>query len=593
MSSTAKPIGEGAGDIAPAQPVPFTLASINIEMTLWIALGLGALALRAWYLDAAPLNNVEAANALNGLALAGGANGTILNPFFSSAQSIIMSVFGASDFSARLPAALAGVVLTMTPLLLRERLGRERTLAFGFLLAISPTLLFASRQAQGAIWGWALGFMAWCCLQRGANRAAFICAGLLLACGQDAVSPLILLIALVAYQYVTAGSSRTRLTIGRAEVLSGVAAFLIASTFAFWRLSGMGEAFNGIASWMNLIPYQAPLGPLRLIAGAIVYDPFILLSAACGVALLILRGRFSNQEASWCIWLVLGAVMLVLNPARDATSVTPVIIGAAALASTALTALLNAPAIDPLGEGLEYPRYAEGIVCGLAVIMMVYAYLGLDMYGAQQQTTWLMTVILGFLMVAGIGVVATLTFNQLVALRGIGLAACLCLLLYTISSGYQLTQTRAEAPAEAYIAEADVSGIRNLVQTVEQISSRAYGDPHTIPLQVLNVAPPALRWALRDQRGITYVARIANTPAALTPIDRKPDDQSSYVGSAFRVTASAALSSVHCSSVNSDGQLDCTPLARWLTQRTVDERSITRWILWLRGDTALKSDGKK
>ncbi len=592
----------------------FNLADINVEMGLWMALGLGALMLRIWYLDAAPLNNVEATGALNALALSAGSGVPSLDPFFSNLQSIVMSLFGADAFSARLVAACAGAILCVSPLLLRPALGRTRSLSFALLMAFSPTLLFASRQAGGASLSWALGIVAWSLWLRGtrdARRGAFIALGLLLACGQDAVPPLITLAALLIFEYFTrdpqsrnphapissTGPSHVmetrihRTSIQEWDILLGVLAFAIASTAAFWRLSGVGDAVNGIALWTGFIPFQQPISVLRLVAGWLLYEPLLYLGAAAALVWLIVNHRLNRREVDWLIWGVIGLVVVALNPARDATGLVPVSISAAAIASVALQRMLQVP-VTPPDEILAYPRVAELVVFGLATVMLIYAFMGLDMYGAQRMDTWLFTVLLGLLMVAGIVVVATLTYNTQVAIRGVGMAACLCLFIYTVSCGYQLTQTRAADAAEPYIGEAGDPGLRILLQTVQTISTRAYGDPNTIPLQVSNGAPPALRWVLRNQRGVTYVAHIANTASALTPVGQKPADNASYIGSAFRVTSSTSLSNLRCISVGTTSQLDCTPLARWFTLREIDEQSISSWVFWLRRDIAQKSDGQ-
>ena len=571
------------------------VTGFTVEVALWSCIGLGSLALRVWNLGIAPLTNAEAANALTALALSRGESVTTLNPFFITLQSIVMSLFGASDVGARLPVVIAGALLCLMPVLLRPQINRQRTLLYGALLTLSPTLVFASRQAEGALIGWALALAAWCCWQRGWGRAALICVGLLLACGLDAVSPLIVLLAALVIDGLAMKSRKASLPVTRNDLILGAAAFLVASTGFLWRLSGLGDAFNGIAVWPLHLGYPALIGFPRLMTGSLIYEPLMILCATGGVAYLILRQRFHTREALWLVWVGLGLLLLGIDNSRSAISITPVVIGSAAFASAALAPLLRRSPIQS-GEFLDYPRYAEAVVFVLSTVMLVYAYMGLSMYSGQQTTSWLFTILLGLLMVAGIGIVATLTYSPLLALRGISMAVGLCLLLYTFSTGYALTQTHAANPAEAYIAEAGDEGLRELVQTIRTISTRAYGDPETIPIQVLDTAPSALRWVLRDQRGVSYVARLSNAPAALTSINRKPEDEASYIGNAFRITSGTSLANIRCTpageNAGENGQMDCTPLARWLTQRTVDERIITRWIFWLRSDTAQKANGQ-
>ena len=576
-------------DALPSQSAIMT--GFTVEFALWSLIGVGSFALRLWNLGGAPLTNIEAANALSSLALAHGESVSTHNPVFTALQSFIFSLFGATDFSARLPIAIIGILLCLAPALLRRQIGPKRALIFGGLLALSPTLIFASRQAEGALLGWALAFALWCCWQRGASRATLILAGLLLACGIDAVAPAIILLVAFGMDVLGTRSGKLPLPVTRTDLLLGAAAFLLASTGFLWRLSGLGDAFNGFAMWPLSLSAESLIGFPRLVVGSLVYEPFILLCAVCGVVLLFVQRRFSLREAGWLVWIVLSLVLLGINSSRDAVGLVPLVIGGAAYAAMTLVPLFESPETE---EVYDYPRHAEGVVFALSVIMLVYAYMGLSMYGAQHTNSWLFTSLLGFMMVAGIGVIATLTYNAIVATRGIGLALGLCLLLYTISTGYALTQTHATNPGEAYIAEASDDGIRDLVRTIQTASTRAYGDPNSIPIQVLDTAPSSLRWALRDQNNVTYVSHAENAPALLTSINRRPDEGTyAYMGSAFRITASASLDNIRCASVAANDQLDCTPLARWLTQRTFDKRVITRWIFWMRSDIAQKANGQQ
>ena len=59
---------------------------------------------------------------------------------------------GASDFTARLPAALGGIALTAMALLLRRRFGRGTAFAAGALAAFSPNLLYYTRFCRDDVW---------------------------------------------------------------------------------------------------------------------------------------------------------------------------------------------------------------------------------------------------------------------------------------------------------------------------------------------------------------------------------------------------------------------------------------------------------
>ncbi|WP_376792566.1 flippase activity-associated protein Agl23 [Thermoflexus sp.] len=67
-------------------------------------------------------------------------------------------LFGASDFTGRLPVALAGIVLVMMPLFMRRWLGRWGSLMASFLFLVSPMVMYHSRyiRDEGLMALWAV-----------------------------------------------------------------------------------------------------------------------------------------------------------------------------------------------------------------------------------------------------------------------------------------------------------------------------------------------------------------------------------------------------------------------------------------------------
>lgn len=564
-----------------------TLAThISLEAAIWIGLTLAAFITRVWHLDLAPLSSVEARHALDALALTHGQSISVFNPLFASVQAIIMSVFGASEFSARLPSAVMGAVICVLPVLLRDETDRLRAIAFSVLLIMSPALTFASRQADGGLFAWAIAFWAVLSWKTGRTSAAAIGTGLLLACGQDAVTPLLI---------ISAGAIspllRSRLPIGkigvtRQQVLIAVITFICGATLLLWRPAGFGDVFSGIANWWTSLWTVGQLGLLRIILGLSVYEILLVLSAAAGLVITLLQRRWQPTDSMWSIWVAAGLILLFLNSSRSIADMTPVVIGCAGIGATAW---------DGLWESYKRhvePLWSEGLVGAITITMLVYAYLGLTMFAEQLQGAYLVSILLAFLMITGTAIICILLLDGMVAIRGVTTAVGIGLLVYTFAVGYHLTQVRVTNPSEIYNADVSADGLPMLVDAINTASIRAYSDANSLPMQVVDTAPPALKWALRNQRNITYVAHLTNSPAVLTPINEKPGGVSSYIGSAFRISNTATLSELTCHPGGAEGnQVDCTSLFRWLTQRTLDERVITRWILWLRSDTALKASG--
>ena len=72
-------------------------------------------------------------------------------PLLFHTLAAMFKVAGDSEVTARLPMALAGTVLMLTPLLFRRCLGTAGTVAAALLLALSPVLLYYSRFARNDV----------------------------------------------------------------------------------------------------------------------------------------------------------------------------------------------------------------------------------------------------------------------------------------------------------------------------------------------------------------------------------------------------------------------------------------------------------
>jgi len=604
-------------------------ATVTRETLLWLSIGAMALLARAWALGSAPLNDTEAALALQALALSGN-NSTLTttlaaapaaNPLFTAWQSLCMSIFGATEATARWLPALAGVVLCLLPASLRHEMGPARALAFGGLLALSPTLWFIARQSDGAQLAWTLAFGVWCVWGTSARaeigsteraEVGWLLAGLLLACGVDAVTPALTVMAVLA-----ASNQLNRLRITARAGLIAAGACVIGATGFGLRMPGLGDMFNGYALWFaeltggQMFEGSAgmwPLPLLRAIAGFVLYEPLVWIGAIVGAGVLALNWKTqrdlsaeaSSGDASdkvhtvmrrigpWLAWAGTGLGLHILTQSRTVDGFLPVLVGCAALASAAIER-----ALAELADRRQWVPIAA--VAGISATMLVYGFMGMLLYAGQGEVTWLLTAVIALVMVAGIAIIAALTFNATVALAGVGIAAGVCLTLYTLSAGVQLTQTGFDNPAEPYIVRATLPGVRDVRNALADVSARASGEPLAISIELSESAPPSLRWAVRDWRRATITSQPGAAETLLTPVGASIETDYTYIGSAFRIASTASIRSAGCD--DRSGQFNCYPLARWLALRTLDgsaapSQQITRWVLWLRQDVAARYSGR-
>ena len=99
---------------------------LTVEAALWILVVAAALALRLFQLGAAPLSAAEAREATLALRAASGLGFPTAdyNPVLLAANGLLFTLFGTSDFLARLFPAALGAVLALTPWLFRRQVGR-------------------------------------------------------------------------------------------------------------------------------------------------------------------------------------------------------------------------------------------------------------------------------------------------------------------------------------------------------------------------------------------------------------------------------------------------------------------------------------
>ena len=120
-----------------------------------IAIAAGALVLRLVDLGARAMHHDESLHATYAWYFAEGRgyehNPLMHGPLLFHTVAALFKLAGDSEVTARLPMALAGTALVLTPLLFRRWLGTAGTVAAALLLALSPVLLYYSRFARNDV----------------------------------------------------------------------------------------------------------------------------------------------------------------------------------------------------------------------------------------------------------------------------------------------------------------------------------------------------------------------------------------------------------------------------------------------------------
>ena len=559
---------------APQSVSPRPRPSLSLEAALYLLIFLVALALRLFNLGAHPLNDAEARQALSALHLLRGADVTpgAHSPAYLFLSYLLFLLFGASEAAARFGPALAGSALVLVPALYRDRLGRPTALVLSGLLALSATLLAASRSADGAILAvLALTFTLGALRQwaaPGTGRVWFYLTALGLGLGLASGGVLLLgLLALVLVAVIWrwtgpdqgAGVRALLAPVLKERRLFAVAAALsglVIATIALVSLRGLGVLLDSwLAALAGFVPATAAgRQPLEVLLFLVVYEPLLLIFGVIGAVRAFRTGDPLGQALAW--FALVALTLVVIYSGRQMADLAWVVLPLAALSAQALTHLLRDAA-----DRAEWPLAAAQ--AGLTAALLGFAQLNLAGLAQSARNTGtfatLAVPVLGqtyqvpSLAQLGIALLAiTLTFviayllalgwSAAAARLGLVAAGTVFLLGATLGAGWGLTQREPGSPAELWWAEPSSPDVGRLMQTLTDVSNYTVGNPHDLELTVQADNDGLLAWALRDFTHASFVDRldpVINSPVVIAPLDTtsNPTLGSAYVGQDFTLRA--------------------------------------------------------
>ncbi|MFN8675074.1 MAG: hypothetical protein U0Z70_01730 [Thermomicrobiales bacterium] len=322
---------DGDGSALPfSQPLP-TILDRTISLggeRVWqtaglIAVVVAALVLRLTRLNAVALNPQEAPFAYDAWVLYRGqppVTGEALpnvGAFLLLLQGACFFLFGATDVVARLAAVIPGVLLVLAPLALRRWVGGPAALGMAVMLAISPTLVYASRviNPEVIVALCAAAVVAAIVALARAPKSAFpaaatgIAAGVALGTGPSALTVAITLIIGLG----AAGLTAPRGTIADGlrglrqplNALWSVIAFVITVVVIFTRLfsypAGIAGFWETLGAWRQLLFGPGGGQPVALfLLVLLVYELLALLFAL--VALTTGGATHSDALALFAVW---------------------------------------------------------------------------------------------------------------------------------------------------------------------------------------------------------------------------------------------------------------------------------------------------
>ena len=497
-----------AGSLTNSREFSVTLSR---ETLVLVAIALLALGTRFAELSVTPLQvrELPAAVAAIYAPTALPVDTTGVSPILRMAHRLLFSLFGAETDSLRLPVALAGVALVLSPQLFRQLLGRAQSLTLSGLLLISPLLLFASRSAESAILAQlAIISMLYAIYQCWLNRndeeskarhrwqiaSAFTLA--LTVFLTDGRGYLLAGSAILAAFYAIGGgvrlSDESRALLRdwpwRQSLLVILASLLLLSTALLIQLDGLALVGDNLAA--ALVGWASPGNFLQIIGVSFYYEHGYWLLAAFALISRWKRGEIPFPERFAAAWLVLLTLALTLdrgtNPAHASWLSIPLAICVLAALKPLFTKT-NATNGTTRLLGAHQAAWLVGIPCALLFAwlavqlriltahMDLYSTLGDFFSGIFNQSSsvaiWtVLRLVVGLFMLLALYLGAQIYIERSIVRRVIGATVACFLLAGAFSNGWRTVAAHDNVNRAPWLSFAQTKANHYFAQSLAAIS---------------------------------------------------------------------------------------------------------------------------
>ena len=529
---------------------------LTTENLLYLTAFIIAAGLRFVGLGRETLSDYEASLALQALALSRGGGITISpQPFYVLWTGFVFFLLESSNLLARLLPAIAGSAIVLGPYLYRKVLGRNAALLLAFGLALSPSLIGASRQADGLVIGLCFTMLSFGFFLDRSPAAAGIMAGLALLGGPTVWELIFILGVVFLWGRLIPSNERRQGEPQEGEVLFQftslrelpwretipwlLGSFLLAGTLFFNQLTGISAAASSLVTFFRG----------WFAAGHIRFAQFVITlvsgeALAFGLGLWALgRGWWHKDRLEILLgrWFVVSLIFVLIYPAHRVIDAALVIVPLWCLASCQIERWFH-----------RLPEEGVPSFVLAAVILALYLFGWINIAGTPTTQELGGEIQLRWLSFAG-AVIISLLMSVLVAwgwspgvggygLRTAVLGVLVIYLAFNVWSATGMGRQPAANPwrTSPYLQDSDL-----LAGTIEEFSSWKAMNRLAIDLTVAGVDSPSLKWLLRNRQAVQYLDSVAGDQKpslVITPVQSSPLSNASYTGQDFILKQSPAWS---------------------------------------------------
>lgn len=579
------------------------LSWLTVEVFLYILVGVVAAGLRFYALGGQPLQESEATQALAAWQFyQGELITTDYSPLLFLGNVVGFALLGASNAMARLVPALFGTTLAVLPYFLRRYLGRSGALVASILLALSPSTLFFSRHLGGEIvvaacvLAMLVGFFGY--LDSKQPKYAYLTAAALALSLSAAplIYPFILISAtfllilalvgrladvdlgwsavLAAWQ--TAKEEKDLLK--NAALVLGAVLMLVCTAFLL-NFGGLPATLDFLPTWLTQLGPQPDAQPwYSYFQLLVLYEPLVLVFGLIGLVYHYISQR-DLLTTFLLYWTVTAMVIYTLAGQKAPGNVLLLVLPLVLLSSSLIGRFWDQLA-QAKSQGAAWGT--ESLFATLSLPAAIYFAIQFASYTSTGQAAYLYLALVALIVLPSLVALCWMWLGQESALHCGGITLLLVLAMLTLSLSMGLNYHRSADPREPIVSEATVSGVTDLVATLERVSSHQEGDPHTIAITVKEATGPILAWHLRDFRNTRFVEQLSpsiETPVVITVAEEEePLLGGSYTGQGFALQATW-----------SPQGLTRTERVRWLFYREAPTPVRSRdLVLWVKREQADK-----
>ncbi len=597
-SASGGPDQQSASTVQPATDVPIdrtiptdpqsAVAQVDLwQVSVFLVASIGIF-VRWWDLGWRPLQPAEAMLALESLSIVMGEAAEIdVSSLLLNGNALMMLMFGASDGVVRALPALAGSLLVLLPLWLKPQLGKSGTLMTMVFLAISPTLIFATRHNTPEVLTAAAGLTVVVCATRYMDRrnssaiyAGAVAFALLMASGYPAYTYLIAFAPFVATRYLAGSLTRPatdasaaeeespanpetfgpreivsdRRILARAGLLAG-AVFAIVSTAALTNLRVIQAGLAGpLAEWLSGFGSTNLTSMGTQLATLVSYEGVLLVAALMGAVLFLRDGNRFGRLLVW--WLVAGTLIGVIGGAEQSLALVAGLVPAALLAGSAAGRLL-----DRL-QGAGQLNNLIAVALGL-IILSVPGYVSITFTSYVANNAGQRTLALGFLISIVIAIIIGFTLSVFlhgfdvtsrsfagaglvaglkITLRSFAVAGLVAGLLFTFRVATNLNLHPNANPNELLTPAVTSPDVRRLMYDFGVLVDVIHINRAPRSVQIETGVGPVLRWYMRDQENVSFVSGSSGSPAIyIGDPTVAPPLGGAYVSQRYRIASSGQL----------------------------------------------------